>query len=113
MHRTHNKGKQRSKRHLHPQTLALAALYAKVTTGYESVEFSKKRPQPRELSWLPIVNFAFRANMIGTHSASVLNQESAEQKGAIVRITHYCMEQIGFSQQNSQQTPIPFSLLAT
>ena len=33
--------------------------------------------------------------------------------GEIVRITHYCMEQIGFSQQNSQQIPILSSLLET
>ena len=88
-------------------------MYAKVTTGYGSVEFSRKRLQPRELSWWRITNFAFRAYGISTHSASALNQESAEQKGAIVRITHYCMEQIGFSQQNSRQIPIPFNLLAT
>ena len=37
----------------------------------------------------------------------------AEQRGVIVRITHYCMEQIGFSQQNSQQIPIISSLPAT
>ena len=47
------------------------------------------------------------------HTFRQCNQESVEQKGAIVRITYYCMEQIGFSQQNSQQNPIPFSLLAT
>ena len=78
-----------------------------------SVEFSRKRLQPRELSWWRITNFAFRDYETSTHSVSALNQESAEQKGAIVRITHYCMEQIGFSQQNSRQIPIPFNLLAT
>ena len=109
----HNKGKQRSKSHLLPQTLTLAALYAKVTTGYGSVEFSRKRLHPRELSWWLITNFASRAYGTSTHSASALNQESAEQKGATIRITHYCMEQIGFSQQNSQQILITFSLLAT
>ena len=61
----------------------------------------KEKLQPRELSWWRIINFAFRAYAISTHSASVLNQESAEQKGAIVHITHYCMEQIVFSHQNS------------
>ena len=40
-------------------------------------------------------------------------RESAEQRGAIVRITRYCTEQIGFSHQNSQQISIAFSLLAT
>ena len=113
LHQIRNKGKQRSKCHLLPQTLSFDALYAKVTTGYGSVEFSRKRLQPRELSWWRITNFAFRAYGTSTHSASALNQESAEQKGAIVRITHYCMEQIGFSQQNSRQIPIPFNLLAT
>ena len=61
LHQTHNKGTQRSKLHLLPQTLTLGALYAKVTTGYGSVEFSRKRLQPRELSWWRITNFAFRA----------------------------------------------------
>ena len=42
-----------------------------------------------------------------------LSQENAEQRGVIVRITHYCMEQIGFSQQNTQQILIISSLLAT
>ena len=46
-------------------------------------------------------------------SASALSQENAKQRGVIVRTTHYCMEQIGFSRQNNQQTPISFSLLAT
>ena len=93
----------------------LLSLYCmqKVTTGYGSVEFSRKRLQPRELSSWGIINFVFRAYMISTNSASALNRESAEQRGAIVHITHYCMEQIGFSQQKSQQIPIPFSLLAT
>ena len=89
------------------------ALYAKATTGYGSVEFSRKRLPPRELSWWRITNFAFRAYGTSTHSASALSQESAEQRGAIVRITHYCMEQIGFSQQKSQQIQIPSSLLST
>ena len=74
---------------------------------------SRKRLQPRELSWWGIINIAFRAYARSTHSASALNQESAEQRGAIVRITHYCMEQIGFFQQNSQQISILSSLLAT
>ena len=95
------------------KTLTLAALYAKVTTGYGSVEFSKKRLQPRELSLWRITNFAFRAYGTSTPSASALNQENDEQKVVIVRIAQYCMEQIGFSQQNSQQIPISFSLLAT
>ena len=60
-----------------------------------------------------IANFAFRAYAISTHSASVLNQESAEQTCAKVRITHYCMEQIGFSQRNSQKIQILYSLLVT
>ena len=67
----------------------------------------------RELSWWRITNFAFRAYGTSTHCASALNQESAEQKVAIVRITHYCMEQIGFSPQNSRQIPVPFKLLTT
>ena len=113
MHQIHNKGKQRSKCQIFPQILTLAALYAKVATGYVSVEFSRKRLQPRELSWWRITNFAFRAYGTSAHSASALNKESAEQKAVIVRITHYCMVQIGFSQQNSQQIPIPFCLLAT
>ena len=80
-----------------PQTLALAALYAEVTAGYGSVEFSGKKLQPKELSWWRIINFAFRAYARNTHSASALNKENAEQRVVIVRITHYCMEQIGFS----------------
>ena len=88
----------RSKCHLLPQTLTLAVLYAKVTTGYGSVEFLRKRLQPRELSWWRIINFAFRAYAISTHSASALNHEIAEQRGAIVLIKHFCMEQKGFSQ---------------
>ena len=46
LHQIHNKGKQRSKRHLLPQTPTLGAWYAKVTTGYGSVEFSRKDPNP-------------------------------------------------------------------
>ena len=110
MHQIRNKGKQGSKCHLLPPTLTLAALCAKVTTSYGSVEFSRKRLQPRELSWWRIINFAFRANLIKTHSANVLNQKSVKQKGVIVRITHYCMKKIGFYQQNSQKIPIPSSL---
>ena len=113
LHQIRNKVQQRSKCHLLPQTPTLAVLYATVTTGYGSVQFSRKRLQPRELSWWGIINFAFRAYATSTRSASALNQESAEQRGAIVRITRYCMEQIGFSQQNSQQILIPLSLLAT
>ena len=72
-----------------------------------------KEKTPRELSWWRIINFAYRAYATSTHSASALNRESAEQRGAIVRITDYCMEQIVFFQQNSQQIPILTSLLAT
>ena len=42
LHQILNKGKQRSKCHLILRRLAVAALYAKVTTGYGSVGFSKK-----------------------------------------------------------------------
>ena len=112
LHQIRNKVKQRSKCHLLPQTLTVAALYAKVTTGYGSVEFSRKRLQTRELSWWRVTNFAFRAYGTSTHYARALNQESAEQKGVTVRITPYCMDKIGFSQQNSQQIPLPFSLLS-
>ena len=105
--------KQGSKCHLLPSTVTLAALCAKVTTDYGSVEFSRKRLQPRELSWWRIINFAFCAYPISTHSVGVLNQESAEPKGAIIRMTHYCMEHIGLSQQNSQQIPILSSRQAT
>ena len=73
----------------------------------------EKTPTHRVLSWWGIINFAFRAYRTSTRSASALNQESAEQRGAIVCITRYCMEQIGFPQQNSQQILIPLSLLAT
>ena len=61
LHQIHNKGKQRIKFNLLPQTLTIPALYAEVTTGYGSVEFSRKRLHPRDLSWWRIINFAFRA----------------------------------------------------
>ena len=54
-----------------------------------------KRLQPRVLSCWQIKNFAFRVYGTSTHSASALNQESAEQKCVIVRITHYCMKADG------------------
>ena len=44
------------------KNFTLGALYAKVTTGYGSVEFSRKRLQPRELSWWRMTNFAFVLN---------------------------------------------------
>ena len=105
--------KQGSKRHLLPLTLTLAALCAKVTTGYGSVEFSRKRLQPRALSLWRIITSAFRAYGTSKHSASALNQESAQLKGVMVRITHNFLEQIVFSQQNCQQIPLLSSLLAT
>ena len=52
-----------------------------------SVEFSRKRLQPSELISWRITKFVFCAYGTSTHSASALNQESAEQKGVIVRIT--------------------------
>ena len=73
----------------------------------------KERLQPRELSWWLIINSSFRAYATNTHSGSALNQESVGQKGAIVRLTHYCIEQTWFFQQNNQQIPILSSLLAT
>ena len=72
----------------------------------------KERTLWRKGSLWRKINFGFRAYAISTHSASALNRESAELRAAIVRITHYCVEQIGFSQQNSQQILIPLSLLA-
>ena len=50
--------------------------------------------------------------MTSTDSASVVNQESARQKDAVVNIKRYCMEQIGFSQRNIQEIPTLFSFLA-
>ena len=69
--------------------------------------------QPRELNWWRIANFNIRSYGTSTHSASDFNRKGVEQRGARFRITHYCMEQIGFFQQNSQQISIPFRLLAT
>ena len=64
MQQIHNYGKQGSKCHLLPLTLTLAALSTKVTTGYGSVEISRKRLRPIELSWWRITNFALLHNTL-------------------------------------------------
>ena len=65
---------------------------------WECRVFKEKTPTQRA-KLVADNKLCFRAYGTSTHSASALNQESAEQKGTIVRITHYCMEQTGFSQQ--------------
>ena len=73
----------------------------------------KEKPPTQRTKWVADNKLCFSCLRDRAHSASVLNQESAEQRGAIVRITYYCMGQIGFSQQNSQQIPTLTSPLAT
>ena len=61
----------------------------------------------RELSWWRITSLLFK--LTGqAHIPTVPSTEKVPRRGAIVRITHYCMRQIGFSQQSNQQIPTLF-----